>query len=73
MGNIMAPKVWLAQSKYDADYCVYFVNNRYEEKNAEIIAGGKLVSSKYSADVKVCIVNNKYDAKILIMRQNFPK
>lgn len=69
----MAAKVWIAKSKYEADYCVYFVNSRFEEKNASIIAGAKLVDSKYSADVKVYITNNKYDAKILITRQNFPK
>ncbi len=69
----MAAKVWLANSKYDADYKVFFVDNKYQEKNASIIAGGKLVSSKYQADVKVFIVSNKYDAQILITRQNFPK
>lgn len=69
----MAAKVWLANSKYDADYKVFFVDSKYQEKNAEIIAGGKLVNSKYSADVKVYIVNSKYDAQILITRQNFPK
>lgn len=66
-------KVYIVQNKYDADYTVYFVNNRYEEKNAEIIKGGTLVNNKYSADVKVCVVNNKYDAKILITHENFPK
>lgn len=66
-------KVFIAKSKYDADYTVFFVNSKYEEKNAEIIKGGKLVDSKYSADVKVFIVNSKYDAKILITHDNFPK
>lgn len=69
----MAAKVWITSSKYEADYKVYFVDNRFQEKNASIIVGGKLVSSKYQADVKVFIVNNKYDAQILITRQNFPK
>ncbi len=69
----MGPKVWLAKTKYEADYTVYFVNSRFEEKNAEIIKGGKLVDSKYQADVKVFIVNSKYDAKILITRENFAK
>lgn len=69
----MAAKVWMANSKYDADYKVYFVESRFQEKNAEIIAGGKLVSNKYQADVKVFIVQNKYDAQILITRKNFPK
>lgn len=69
----MTAKVWIANSKYDADYKVYFVESRVQEKNAEIIAGGKLVSNKYQADVKVFIVQNKYDAQILITRKNFPK
>lgn len=69
----MAAKVWLAKSKYEADYRVFFVDSKFQEKNASIIAGGKLVSSKYQADVSVFIVNSKYDAQILITRQNFPK
>lgn len=69
----MGARVWLANSKYEADYKVYFVDSRSQEKNAGLIAGGKLVNSKYSADVKVFIVNSKYDAQILITRQNFPK
>lgn len=69
----MAAKVWLASSKYDADYKVFFVDSKFQEKNASIISGGKLVSSKYQADVKVFIVNSKFDAQILITRQNFPK
>ena len=69
----MAAKVWLANNKYDADYTVFFVDNKYDEKNTAIIAGGKLVDNKNNADVKVFIVNNKYDAKILITRQNFPR
>lgn len=69
----MAVKVWLANSKYEADYRVFFVDSRFQEKNASIIAGGKLVNSKYQADVRVFIVNSKYDAQILITRQNFPR
>lgn len=69
----MAGKVWLSSSKYDADYKVFFVDSRFQEKNADIIKGCKLVTSKYSADVKVWISSSKYDADILITRQNFPK
>lgn len=69
----MAAKVWIANSKYDADYKIFFVDSKFQEKNAVIISGGKLVSSKYQADVKVFIVNSKYEATILITRQNFPK
>lgn len=43
----MAAKVWIANCKYDVDYKVYFVESRFQEKNEEIIAGGRLVSSKY--------------------------
>ncbi len=69
----MAAKVYLAKSKYDADYKVCFVDSKFQEKNADIIAGGKLVNSKFSADVSVFIVNSKYDAQILITRQKFPR
>lgn len=69
----MPAKVFLVSSKYDADYTVYLVDSKYDEKNAEIIKGGKLVSSKYDANVKVFLVSSKYDAKILITRENFPK
>ena len=69
----MGPKVWIANSKYEADYTVFFVNSSYEEKNAQIIAGGRLVNSKCEADVKVFIVQSKYEAKILITRLRFPK
>ena len=69
----MAGKVWISNSKYDADYKVFFVDSRSQEKNADIIKGCRLASSKYSADVKVWISNSKYDADILITRQNFPK
>lgn len=71
--NEMAAKVWLANSKYEADYRVFFVDSKFQERNASIIAGGKLVNSKFQADVKVFIVDSKYEAQILITRQNFPK
>ncbi|HHX69066.1 MAG TPA: hypothetical protein GX708_13585 [Gallicola sp.] len=66
-------KVFIVNSKYDADYTVFFVSSKYDEKNADIIKNGKLVNSKYDADVKVFIVKSKYDAKILITHENFPK
>ncbi len=69
----MAAKVFISDSKYQADYKVFFVDSKFQEKNAEIIKGGKLVSSRYQADVKVFIVDSKYQADILITRQNFPK
>lgn len=69
----MAAKVFIVGSKYDADYKVFFSDNKYDQKNAEIISPGKLVKGKYDANVKIFIVNNKYDADIIITRQNFPK
>lgn len=66
-------KVFIVQNKYEADYTVFFVNNKYEEKNAEIIKGGKIVNNKYEANVKIFIVNNKYEGKILITHENFPR
>jgi hypothetical protein len=58
---------------YQADYKVFFVDHDYQEKNAELIADGKLVDHDYQADVKVFIVDHDYQANIKIMRKNFPK
>jgi hypothetical protein len=69
----MPAKVFIVSYKSDADYPVFFVDHRSDEKNAEIIKGGKLVKYKSDADVKVFIVNYKSDAKICILRENFPK
>ncbi len=66
-------KVFLVDNKYDADYCVCFVDNNYDEKNADIIKDGILVNNKYDANVKVFIVQGVYDAKILITHEHFPK
>ena len=69
----MGAKVFIVDSKYDADRKVYFVDSPYEEKNAVLISPGVLVQSKYDADVKVFIVDSQYDADVKIMRKNFPK
>lgn len=66
-------KVFIVQNKYEADYTVCFVNNNFDEKNADIIKGGKLVNNKHEANVKIFIVNNKYEGKILITHANFPR
>ena len=60
-------------NKYDADHCVYFVDNNYDEVNADIIKGGTLVNNKYDANVKVFIVQGRYNAKILITDEHYPK
>lgn len=65
-------KVYIVDSKYDAKYKVWFCNSRFDEKNAQLIKGCKLVKNKYEADIKVFIVNSKYDADIIITRENFP-
>lgn len=66
-------KVWIAGNKCDADYTVFFVDNKSDERNAELIKGGKLVNNKWDSNLKIYIVKNKCDAKILITRQNFAK
>lgn len=33
-------KVWIAGNKCDADYTVFFVDNKSDERNAELIKGG---------------------------------
>ncbi len=69
----MAGKVFIVSSKWDADYKVFFVDSKFQEKNADIIKGCKLATSKGFDTVKVFIVQSKWDADILITRQNFPK
>lgn len=68
----MAGKVYIVNYEYQANYKVFFVDQQYQEKNADIIKGCKLVNSEYQADVKVFIVNQEYRADIKIMRKNFP-
>lgn len=65
-------KVYIVDNKYDAKYKVWFCTSRFDEKNAQLIKGCKLVKNKYEADIKVYIVSNKYDADIIITRENFP-
>lgn len=65
-------KVYIVDQTYKAKYKVYFVDQTHQEKNAQIIAGGKLVKNEWEADVKVYIVQQEYQADIKIMRKNFP-
>ena len=69
----MAANVFIVDREYKADYKVFFVDRDYKEKNAAIIAGGKLVDREYQANVKVFIVDREYKADILITHQHFPK
>jgi hypothetical protein len=51
---------------------LFIVDQPYQEKNAQIITGGKLVKNEWEAELKVCIVQQEYQADIKIMRKNFP-
>jgi hypothetical protein len=66
-------KVYIVNQEYQADHKVYFVSNAYEEKNAQLISPGELVSQEYQAELKVFIVDQEYQATIKIMREHFPK
>ena len=69
----MAGKVYLAKSPYEADYKVYLIDSWWDNINAELIKGCKLVTSPSSDAIKVYIVKYSGDAQIKIMRKNFPK
>lgn len=66
-------KVFIVNSPSEADYKVYFVNWESDQKNHQLIAGGKLVKSKSEANVKVFMSKWASEADIKIMRKNFPK
>ena len=65
-------KVFIEPQEYKAKYKVFFVDQAYKEKNAQLISPGELVQQEYQADVKVFIVDQEYKADIKIMRKNFP-
>lgn len=69
----MAPKVCIVKQENRADYKVCFVDHDHQQKNHQIITGGKLVDHEHQADVKIALVNHTHQAKILITRKNFPK
>jgi hypothetical protein len=69
----MAAKVFIVKYESQADYKVYFVNYESQQKNHQIIAGGKLVQYESQADVKVFIVKYESQANIKILQKNFPK
>ena len=69
----MPAKVFIVDHSHQADYKVFFVNHRHQEKNAQIIANGKLVNYSHQADAKVYIVDHAHQADIKIMRANFAK
>jgi hypothetical protein len=69
----MAAKVFITKYDHQADYKVFFVDYDHQQKNHQIIAGGKLVQYDHQADAKVFIVKYQHQADICIMRKNFPK
>lgn len=66
-------KVFIVNFKSEADYTVYFCNFQSEQKNHQIIEGAKLVNNKSEANIKLFIVKFASEAKIIIMKNNFPK
>jgi len=69
----MSAKVFMVDYASQADYKVFFVDYASQEKNASIIANGKLVKYASQADCKVIIVKYASQADIKILRKNFPK
>ena len=69
----MPAKVFMVDYASQADYKVHFVNYSSQEKNAAIIANGKLVKYDSQAECNVFIVDYASQADIQIMRKNFPK
>ena len=66
-------KVYIVDYESQADYKVYFVDYENQQKNHQIIYGGKLVDYESQADCKVYLVNYENQADIKILRKNFPK
>ncbi len=71
--KIMAAKVFIVKYESQADYKVCFVDYENQQRNHQIIAGGKLVNYESQADCKVFIVKYELQADIKILRKNFPK
>lgn len=69
----MSAKVFIVKYENQADYKVFFVNYEHQQKNHQIISGGKLVNYEHQADCKVFVVKYEHQANIKILRKNFPK
>lgn len=69
----MLAKVFIVNYESQCDYKVFFCEYQSQQKNHQIIEGGKLVQYASQADVKVFIVKYESQADIKIMRKNFPK
>jgi hypothetical protein len=65
--------VFIVSHPHLAKYKVFFIDNEYLQRNAQLIQGGTLVEYEHLATVKVCIVKHMSQADILITEANFPK
>ena len=66
-------KVFIVNYENKADYNVFFVKDKNQQLNHQIIMGGKLIKYESQADVKVFIVKYENKANIKITAENFPK
>lgn len=69
----MATKVIIVNYESQSDYKVFFVDYESQQRNHQIIAGGKLVVDESEAECKVYITDYVSNANIKILRKNFPK
>ena len=69
----MAAKIFLVKHPGKAKYKLCFVNHEGQQKNHQIILGGKLVKTEGQADTKIFVVKHPGQADILITHKNFPK
>lgn len=61
-------KVFIVDRDYQADYKVFFVDQPYKEKNAQLITPAVLVTREHQADVRIFITDRDYQADVKIMR-----
>lgn len=66
-----SPKVQIVNYESQANHKVFFVTHDSQQKNHQLLLGGKLVTS--SPELKVFIVKYASQASILITQKNFPR
>lgn len=64
--------VKIVKAKYRADFKVYLVENEFEQKNAHVLIGSRLVDEAEIADMNIFVTARKDEAEIWITRGNFP-
>ncbi len=69
----MPSKVFIVNYQSQCDYKVYLCDYESQQKNHQIIAGGKLVKYESQADFKLFMVKYQSQADIIIHPKNFPK